>query len=129
MTIEAWLGICLIFSIFVNFVLVWFSREQSRKVFYTSQNLADLVEIISSYRGHLKSVYEMEAFYGDTTLEFLLQHTRDIVTILENEYGDITYITEPLEVDLEEIKEIEEKQETFKEGQDVLYAGPRRRDS
>ena len=129
MTIEIWLGFALILSFFVNVVLVWFSREQSRKISYTSQNLADLVEIISSYREHLKSVYEMEAFYGDTTLEFLLQHTRDIVTILEDEYGDITYITEPLEVDLEEIEQIEEEKETFKAGQDVFYGGSRKRDS
>jgi len=71
----------------------------------------------------------MEAFYGDENLEFLLQHTRDIATILEEEYGDITYITEPLEVDLEEIEEIEESKKVFKAGQDVFYAGSRERDS
>ena len=128
MTIELWLVACLVVSTLINLVLVWFSREQSLKISYTSQNLTDLVEIISSYRGHLKTVYEMEAFYGDENLEFLLQHTRDIATILEDEYGDITYITEPLEVDLEEIKEIEESKEIFKTGQDVFYAGSRKRD-
>ena len=129
MTIEIWLIASLTVSILVNFVLFWFSREQSRRISYTSQNLTDLVEIISSYRGHLKTVYEMEAFYGDENLEFLLQHTRDIATILEEEYGDITYITEPLEVDLEEIEEIEESKKVFKAGQDVFYAGSRERDS
>ena len=129
MTIEIWLGICLFLSVLANVVLLWFSREQSIKLSYISQNLVDLVEIISSFRGHLKSVYEMEAFYGDTTLEFLLRHTRDIATILEEEYGDITYIMEPLQVNPEEIEEIEESEEVFQEGKDVFYAGTRRRDS
>ena len=76
MTIEIWLGIALVISLCTNALLVWFSREQSVKLSYVSQNLTDLVEIIGNYKQHLKKVYSLEMFYGDETLGGLMEHAR-----------------------------------------------------
>jgi hypothetical protein len=54
------------------------------KLFYVGENLSDLAEMITSYRNHLKSVYEMEMFYGDETLQFLVEHTKSLHEVLEN---------------------------------------------
>ncbi|MHA1941275.1 MAG: hypothetical protein ACW97P_06075, partial [Candidatus Hodarchaeales archaeon] len=64
MTIEVWLGIALFFSVIANIFLIWFGREQSQRLTYVSQNLNDLVEIISNYKEHLRKVYSLEMFYG-----------------------------------------------------------------
>ena len=35
------------------------------------------------YRNHLEAVYELDMFYGDTTLSELLRHTKDFHLILK----------------------------------------------
>ena len=128
MTIELWLGLALAFSISINAVLLWLSIKQSGRLSYISENIDDLLEIIENYKNHLKKIYEMEMFYGDETLEFLMDHTRSFIDILEKEYGDITFISQPLEIEYEEEEEIAEETIDQKE-KDVFYAGSRRRDS
>ena len=125
MTIEVWLIMALILSVSVNICLVWFAREQSQRLTYVSQNLSDLVEIIANYKEHLRKVYSLEMFYGDETLKFLMDHTNAIVKLLEQQYGEVIYITEPLEVIKEDEQETE-KEEV--ERKDVLYGGTRTSD-
>ena len=109
---------------------MWFSREQSQRLSYVSQNLDDLIEMIVNYREHLRKVYSLEMFYQDDTLKFLLQHTNALVKLLEEEYSNITYLTDPLEVLIEENEDEEdEKNEETKPQQDVFYGGTRTGDS
>jgi len=125
MTIKLWLSIFLIISLFINGFFFWFIREQSKKLFIVSGNINDLFEMISNYRNHLKDLYSMETFYGDENLNFLLQHTNSLLKILEDQYGEIIYLTEPLEIEQEEEQENEQENEQEK---DVFYAGTRRSD-
>tara|TARA_Y100000034_G_C6738051_1_gene327341 strand:- start:9 stop:395 length:387 start_codon:yes stop_codon:yes gene_type:complete len=124
MTIEIWLGLALTISLAFNAMLMWFSREQSQRLSYVSQNLGDLVEMIANYKEHLRKVYSLEMFYGDETLKMLMEHTNAIVALLNEEYGDITNITDPLEVIIEEEEDEKEIQKS-QERQDVFYGGTR----
>ena len=128
MTIEIWLGITLVFSILLNAVLIWLAIKQSTRMSYVSENINDLIEIIENYKNHLRRIYDMEMFYGDETLEFLMDHTRSFIDILEKEYGDIIFISEPLGIEYEPEEEIVEETTSQKE-KDVFYAGSRKRDS
>ena len=110
-------------------MLIWFCREQSRQLSYISQNIGDLIEILSSYREHLSKVYSLEMFYGDETLKFLMEHTNALVMLIQTEYGEVTYLTEPLDTIIGEEEEIEKESEENEQEQDVFYAGSRRRDS
>ena len=127
MTIEIWLILALALSLATNGVLLWFSREQSQQLSYVSQNLSDLVEILGNYKEHLRKVYSLEMFYGDETLKFLMDHTNALVLLLDQEYGVVTDLTEPLEYNIEEGNDEEENEES--QVKDVLYAGTRRRNS
>ena len=127
MTIDLWLILALFISLSVNILMLWFSREQSRQLSYVSQNLGDLVEIVANYREHLRKVYSLEMFYQDETLKGLMAHTNAIVAILQEEYGDIISLTEPLEVIIEEEKD--EKKEEVPQKQDVFYGGTRKSNS
>tara|TARA_R110001583_G_scaffold6509_5_gene32995 strand:- start:16828 stop:17214 length:387 start_codon:yes stop_codon:yes gene_type:complete len=126
-TLEIWLIIILLVSTVANIFMFLFARDQSQRISYFSQNITDLIEILSDYNKHLKKIYSLEMFYGDETLSHLLEHTRALSTILDTDYSDITYITEPLEIIAHEEEEIEEEQEEIEK--DVLYAGSRRRNS
>jgi DNA-binding PadR family transcriptional regulator len=123
MTLEIWLAIALFLSVMLNVFLAWFAREQSQRLTFISQNLNDLLEIISNYKEHLRKVYSLEMFYGDETLKYLMEHTNAVVQLLETEYSQIINITDPIEV-LEYAEENEEE-----ERKDVLYGGTRTSDT
>ena len=130
MTVTTWLTIALIISIIANLFLFWFAREQTTKITYVSQNIGDLVELVSSYSDHIKAIYQLDTYYGDENIKFLFDHTRSLLTVIEEEYSDITSLTDPLEVEFEEVAINEETIEEQKPyGENVFYAGSRERNT
>ena len=128
MEINVVIGVALAISAALNFVLLRLAIWQSRDLADISDNLGDLVEILGNYGDHLKRVYSLDSFYGDETLEFLMEHTRAVRAILEEQYGSTTSITDPIEYEIEEEEDYGEEEIPEKE-KHVFYAGARRRDS
>ena len=126
MTVSIWLGLALIISAAINAVLIWFSREQSRQLSTVADNSEDLLEMIVGFKQHLKAVYSLDTFYGDETLKALMDHAGSLSVILEDQYGDIASLSEPVEY--EELGDQDGSEENEKE-KHVFYAGTRRRDS
>ena len=124
------LSIALGLSIMINGFFFWYNRQLFSRIAFISNNLDDLTQMVTNYRAHLSSVFNMEMFYGDETLKFLLTHTKDLQGLLED-YEDVIYITEPIE----EIEVEEEQQKEQLDGstqinkENVFYAGSRRRDN
>jgi ABC-type uncharacterized transport system involved in gliding motility auxiliary subunit len=128
MTLTIWLTVALLFSIAVNALLFFFSRQKARQVVAFSENITELIDLIDTYKSHLKVVSELEMFYGDETLEALLQHTTQLTQILEDDFSEYEdYIAEYI------IEEEQEDGETQTEGyigeKDVFYAGTRGRNN
>ena len=117
----------LIASVGANILAFYYIRVVLAKLFYVGENLSDLVQMITSYRNHLKVIYEMEMFYGDETLQHLLEHTRSLHTVLE-EFEDIYEIAVPpdnledQQINEEEI--LEDATKTIDE-ENVFYGGTR----
>ena len=132
MTIDLtfWLGMALILSLIANGFAFWYISKILKKFLFISENLSDLVEIITTFRNHIKSIYSLEMYYGDETMQNLISHAVSLVELLE-EYEDIYSITEPLSVGEEEEFNNEENLDGSTENQekDVFYAGSRKRDS
>lgn len=127
MEINTWLLITLFVSSALNGSLFWLVREQSSRLATTADNAEDLLEMINGFKNHLKAVYSLETFYGDETLKALMDHATSLSIILEEQYGEIASLSEPVEI-IEE----EEEQDGSEENQNekhVFYAGTRRRDS
>ena len=112
----------------LNILLFRLAMWQSKDLTLFSDNLGDLVEIIKNYSNHLRDVYQLDAFYGDETLEGLMTHTRAVRTLLEDQYGNIINITEPIEYNLNE-EDTDVEEESAEKEKHVLYAGSRRRNS
>jgi hypothetical protein len=128
MEAEIILGLVLIVSVVANFFLLRLSMWQSRELADVSDNLGDLVEIITNYGNHLRDVYQLDSFYGDETLKGLMTHTNAVRTLLEEQYGDVINITDPIEYEIEE--EESDGEETSEEKEKhVFYAGTRGRNS
>ena len=100
--------VILLLSILLNIFLVWYARNTLSNLLYLSDNLGLLYEMISAYNLHLKEVYELERFYGDATLSYLLEHTNAVREELES-YEEIFLLSESLET--EEEVELDGKEE------------------
>jgi hypothetical protein len=126
MTLTNWLIITLFLSILGNLFGAWYIRKLLAKVLFVSQNLTDLVDLLTTYRNHLKRVYAMDMFHGDETMKFLIQHTNSLLDVLED-YSDIYKLTEPIELE-EEDEESYDDEETRPQAVDeenVFYGGTR----
>jgi len=61
-----------------NIFLLWYCRNLIKFVKLTTEDVTNLQDSIDSYKEHLTQVYGLETFYGDQTLQGLLQHTKDL---------------------------------------------------
>ena len=77
------LSLILLVSLGINVLLFVYSRNVAQRLVLISQEIDDLRVAAASFATHVKSVYEMEMFYGDQTLHSLVEHTKDVVTELE----------------------------------------------
>ena len=84
MIIEAFL----IFSVLINIILIFYTKwvlNNYRDVVLGLENIGNL---IAEYVIHLKSVYELEMFYGDETLKALMHHA----TALTEKLADLDLV-------------------------------------
>ena len=109
----------LVISISINILAVWYSVRLSRTTVYFSENMNDMLDMLTDFSNHVKSVYELETFYGDQVLHNLLKHGRDIVEQIES-FEEILYLTEELEEEGENMYDEEyqiERETTDNRGQ------------
>lgn len=101
---------CAFFAMTTIF-LIWYIRKIITKLLFISENIGDFVVVVDNYASHLESVYNMETFYGDETIQGLIEHTKEVVTEAE-EFESIYSLTTDLEEydedDEDELNEIEE---------------------
>ena len=87
------LAVALAISIAITSFTIWYSIRLSRTLIYFSENMNDLLDILSDYSDHVESVYGLESFYGYQVLHNLLKHSQDIVEQIGT-FEDILYLTE-----------------------------------
>ena len=66
------LEIVLVISIMINILLVFYTKWVLNNYKELTIAVDDIGELIAQYVIHLKSVYELEMFYGDQTLSKLI---------------------------------------------------------
>ena len=74
--LEIILGIVAAVSIVFNIGLILYVKGAIVRLLSISEELGDFQAMVDAFADHLKTVYELEMFYGDQTLENLLQHAR-----------------------------------------------------
>ena len=98
--IETLLGI----SILINIFFIWYLIKLLKKFLNISDELEELFVLLEEYSDHVDVVYGLERFYGDTTLENLLRHSKTISDRAKNFRAiyDINYVFDEEEEDNEE---------------------------
>ena len=68
----------MIISIIINGLLIWYIRGLLSNYQILLDSQSSVEKKVNSFADHLKKVYEMDSYYGDSTLEGLLKHTTDL---------------------------------------------------
>tara|TARA_R100000664_G_C2760098_1_gene150784 strand:+ start:16836 stop:17177 length:342 start_codon:yes stop_codon:yes gene_type:complete len=63
---------------------IFYIRYLLRKLVFFAENIDGLREEIEEYNTHLKSLYEMEMFYGDETIQGMIEHTTHVLNKVED---------------------------------------------
>jgi hypothetical protein len=69
----------LIVSAVVNLFFIWYVYTLLKKLLFVSDNVADFLETLSDYSEYIETIYNMETYYGDETIERLLEYSKEIV--------------------------------------------------
>ena len=90
--LEMVLSLVLLVSLGINILLFVYSRNVAQKLVLISQEIDDMRAAVASFASHVKSVYELEMFYGDKTLQALMEHAVSFREYMEE--FDFIYIPE-----------------------------------
>lgn len=71
-------------SIAVSITLLFYVRWLLRTLAAINEDVRELTLIVSDFSQHIKSIHELEMFYGDTQLKSLLEHSRLVVETIES---------------------------------------------
>ena len=94
--------VLLFLSVLLNIFSVWYVKNLFNEIVERDDDVEQLIMSFTSFEEHLSSLYEMEMFYGDTTLQGLLEHSRALIGDLD-EYKNRHFYSEEEEFDIEEI--------------------------
>ena len=76
-----YLSIALVISVLMNGLFFLYNRQVIKNLVYILENAKEFESIVNEFKEHLSGVYNRDTFYGDPTLEGLLEHTKDMVTV------------------------------------------------
>tara|TARA_R100000152_G_C6714485_1_gene141511 strand:- start:116 stop:460 length:345 start_codon:yes stop_codon:yes gene_type:complete len=63
-----------VLSLSLNILFFIYTRAVLARLLFMSQELGDFQDMVDGFAKHLQSVYELDSFYGDQTLQTLLEH-------------------------------------------------------
>ena len=61
-------------------VSIWYIINCLRKIQFISQSVEDVDVSLIGFEKHLKSIYELDMYYGDETLENLISHMKELTS-------------------------------------------------
>ena len=108
--LEVILVCIIIFSMLLNIVVFIYARSAISRLLYVSEELGDLKMMVGSFSEHISGLYEMEMYYGDQTLQDLVNHAQSFNEQL-NTFEFIYSLTEA-ENTYKEIEEVENEERT-----------------
>jgi len=74
----------LVISVIVNIIFIMYSRWLIKILKTREDDVNELADDVAKYVGHIKGVHEMEMFYGDQTLQSLIEHGTQMIEKIES---------------------------------------------
>ena len=99
-------------SLFLNIFLLIYLRWLLRTVESMNEDVYSLGYLIEDFSAHIKAVHELEMFYGDETLKYLMDHAMSLNEQLEQNFEYIYTLTEAEEETDTEEEELDQEEES-----------------
>ena len=99
-----WLGL-FIASFVVNVFFLFYIRWLLKAIAIMGEDMEGVSGLIKEYVNHLNTIHEMEMFYGDQTLQALIEHG----TELSNTLDEIDFLLNEEELDASEEEALKEE--------------------
>jgi len=119
--LEIILYLVLTISVFFNVALIIYTRGAIIRLLSISEELGDFQQMVNAFAKHLKAVYELDMFYGDETLQGLLDHA----VSFNEQLGTFEYIYSLTEEETQsndnKTRETEEEEESEEEEELLLH--------
>ena len=71
---EFFLFISVVANIFAVFYIKYLFSETEE----INNDMEDILDLVSRYTEHVSSLYQLETFYGDETLQSLVEHSQNV---------------------------------------------------
>ena len=129
MTIDSALTIVLLISLGCNLLAAVYIRDILGMLGWLTQNIGNLTQLIRGFQNHIRGVHELEKFYGDEDLKLVVQHTTDLIEVMDD-YLEVGLDSELIEEELTEDNTNDTKETPEGKNQEnVFYSDTRGRDS
>ena len=76
--------ILLILSMLINVFFLFYVRWLIKSMSFISENLDNLWGNLQGFHNHVNAIHETEMFYGDNTLQELLEHSKSLTEEIDN---------------------------------------------
>ena len=108
------LSFLLFLSCLANLLAIWFIRKLINQQKEMVVDLQDLLISANNFENHVNSLHELEMFYGDTTLQALIDHSREVAGDFEDYMYKYSFL-EGQETESDKEDNIDEQYETEKD--------------
>jgi len=106
--LEIILTLILTLSTIANIGLFIYVRNVLSRLLFISDELGDLQDMINNFAKHISEVYSLEMFYGDQTLQSLMDHAISFSEQLETFEIIYSLTSEEKEPDFEDTNDTPE---------------------
>ena len=66
-------------SVVINLLLTWYIYKCIDKLDDVQDDLFSVLNDVEEFADHLESIHELEMFYGDETLQGLINHSKELI--------------------------------------------------
>ena len=73
-----------VLSVALNIFVLFYVRWLLSSLAAINTDIENVSDLIRDFETHVKSLHEMEMFYGDQTLKSLMDHSNMLIETLEN---------------------------------------------
>ena len=102
MTTFIWMKIGLTLTTLISIMMIWYVRKVLLKLYMLQEVHAIAFERIDSFRDHVEKIHELEMFYGDETLQEMIQHSKELSEYLQGLSNSVVFSYEDEKEEIEE---------------------------
>tara|TARA_R110000737_G_scaffold139392_3_gene170246 strand:+ start:904 stop:1263 length:360 start_codon:yes stop_codon:yes gene_type:complete len=86
-------------------LLAWYCMKLLKKIYFITDTIGVVNERTIEFANHLEQVHSMDTYYGDQTIQALIQHSKELKSFIEDYKLEVMPDDYDLQIDFPEDKE------------------------